>query len=234
MTNTAIELPASSEDTLSPGYRLFQKAAFAAYGILAAALLIEVLQGAAAFGLLWMIPVTAVVAYVAADFISGFVHFLADNFGGPDTPFVGKTFVQPFREHHDDPKAILAKPFFISNGNNCVVTVPYVAAVLLLVPVDSSRAGYLIGAFSFFLANLILLTNQFHKWAHMDEAPAAVRWLQDRNLVLSKEHHDIHHVSPFDTHYCITVGWLNPLLQRIRFFERTERLLRGVLPGKTG
>jgi len=32
-------------------------------------------------------------------------------------------------------------------------------------------------------------------------------------------------------YYCITVGFWNPLLDRTRFFERTERLLRGVLPG---
>ena len=75
------------------------------------------------------------------------------------------------------------------------------------------------------------LTNQFHKWAHMHEHPAAVTWLQGRGLILSSEHHDIHHESPYDTYYCITVGFWNPLLDRARFFERTERLLRHVLPG---
>lgn len=56
-------------------------------------------------------------------------------------------------------------------------------------------------------------------------------WLQSRGVILSQEHHDIHHAIPYDTYYCITVGFWNPLLDQTRFFERTERLLRGILPG---
>ena len=36
------------------------------------------------FGDLWLVPILAVLAYLAADFLSGFVHFLADNFGSVD------------------------------------------------------------------------------------------------------------------------------------------------------
>ena len=42
---------------------------------------------------------------------------------------------------------------------------------------------------------------------------------------------DIYHASPYDTYYCITVGVWNPLLERTRFFERVERLLRSFTPG---
>ena len=41
-------------------------------------------------------------------------------------------------------------------------------------------------------------------------------------------YHDIHHTKPFDKYYCITTGWLNPLLYSIGFFPRTEALLRWV------
>jgi Lipid desaturase domain len=54
------------------------------------------------------------------------------------------------------------------------------------------------------------LTNQFHKWAHMDTPPAFVSWLQEWGVILSREHHDIHHESPYDTYYCITTGFWNP------------------------
>ncbi len=33
------------------------------------------------FGDLWLAPILAVLAYLAADFLSGFVHFLANNSG---------------------------------------------------------------------------------------------------------------------------------------------------------
>ena len=65
----------------------------------------------------------------------------------------------------------------------------------------------------------------------MEAPPAWVAWLQQRGLILSSEHHDVHNASPYDTYYCITVGFWNPLLDRARFFERAERLLRHILPG---
>jgi len=81
-------------------------------------------------------------------------------------------------------------------------------------------------SFFLFLCLAAFLTNQFHKWAHMDVPPAFVGWLQAWGVILSRDHHDIHHESPYDTYYCITAGFWNPLLDRTRFFERAERLIR--------
>ena len=67
--------------------------------------------------------------------------------------------------------------------------------------------------------------------AHADTPPAVAAWVQGRGIILSKEHHYIHHESPYNTYYCITVGKWNPLLDRTRFFERTERMLRRLVPG---
>ena len=103
--------------------------------------------------------------------------------------------------------------------------------VYLFVPVGATAWGYLFGAFFLMVCLAVFLTNQFHKWAHMGSHPGWVRRLQLWGLVLSKEHHDVHHESPYDTYYCITVGVWNPLLDRTRFFERTERVLRRVIPG---
>lgn len=211
-----------------PGFRLLQAAAYIVFAALSIAILTDVVQGANKLGYLWALPIVTLAAWLAADFVSGFVHFLADNFGSPDTPIVGKAFVLPFREHHIDPKGITRNSFLIANGGNCLVTVPPMLLVWFLVDIDDTLLGYLFGAFYLVFSIAIFLTNQFHKWAHLDEVPAVVAWLQKHNVVLSKEHHDVHHVSPFDTYYCITVGWWNPLLQRSRFFEKVERLLRGV------
>lgn len=225
MTHPALPIPNDTSDRFSP-FRLVQAIAFAGYALTSVALLLEIVHGARALGFAWILPFLAIAAYAAADFVSGFVHFLADTFGSPDTPFFGKAFVLPFREHHTDPTGILRHPFMVANGNNCLVALPPLLAVLILVPVDSSVAGYFLGAFFLFFSLAIFLTNQFHKWAHMESPPPAVAWLQRRNLVLSKAHHDVHHESPFDTYFCITVGWWNPFLQRIRFFERIETIIR--------
>ena len=230
MTHSALPIEKEGAEGFS-AFRLLQTIAFIAFGAISIVLTIEIVQGAREFGRLWLIPVMVLMAYGLADFVSGFVHFLADNFGSPDTPFLGKAFVMPFRDHHTDPTGILRHPFMIANGNNCLVALPPLLVILLFVPVDTTFWGYLFGTFFLAFSLAIFLTNQFHKWAHMETPPRLVGWFQARGLILSRAHHDIHHVSPFDTYYCITAGWWNPLLQRIRFFERIEVLIRRILPG---
>ena len=124
------------------------------------------------FGDLWLAPILAVLAYLAADFLSGFVHFLADNFGSCDTPIIGPNFIEPFREHHIDPKGIVGNDFVDANGNNSLASLPFMLAVWVIVPLETTYYGYLFGIFSLFLCLAAFLTNQFHKWAHMDSPPA--------------------------------------------------------------
>jgi ubiquitin-conjugating enzyme E2 variant len=44
---------------------------------------------------------------------------------------------------------------------------------------------------------------------HESATPRFVRWAQRRWLVLPREHHRVHHTPPFDTHFCVSNGWLN-------------------------
>ncbi len=81
-----------------------------------------------------------------------------------------------------------------------------------------------------FLALFIVATNQFHKWAHSDHPPRVAVLLQRWGLILSPEHHNIHHALPHDRQYCITVGWMNPLLNRIQFFRGVEAMVAAVRP----
>jgi ATP:corrinoid adenosyltransferase len=68
-------------------------------------------------------------------------------------------------------------------------------------------------------------TNQFHKWAHQVAPTRFVRILQRARIILDPEHHGAHHTAPFKSSYAITNGWLNPLLNRTRFFQRLEGAL---------
>jgi hypothetical protein len=215
----------------SRGHYLLEVLGILCFALLIVLIAVEVYGGMADFGDLWLAPILAVLAYLAADFLSGFVHFLADNFGSYDTPILGPNFIEPFREHHVDPKGIVGHDFVDANGNNSLASLPFMLAVWALVPLGATYYGYLFGTFFVFLCLAAFLTNQFHKWAHMDNPPTFVCWLQERGVILSKEHHDIHHESPYDTYYCITAGFWNPLLDKTRFFERAERLIRRSVPG---
>ncbi|MBK8396993.1 MAG: kua-ubiquitin conjugating enzyme hybrid localization domain protein [Leptospiraceae bacterium] len=157
--------------------------------------------------------------YVGADFFSGLVHFFGDTFGTEDTPFLGQTFIKPFREHHVDPKEMTLHDFVETSGNNCIVSIPFLLLVYYFIDVQANLFTYFFYSFFCFLMIAVFITNQIHKWAHLDNPGKVIQFFQRNNLILSPEHHQIHHTSPFDKYYCITVGWLNPFLYKIHFFE---------------
>ena len=120
-----------------------------------------------------------------------------------------------------------------TNGNTCLVVLPFLAAVILWVdPVRGGPTAFAGASFMLFLGLWTCLTNQFHKWAHTEEPPACVLPLQRARLILDPRHHALHHRPPFQDRFCITNGWLNPVLDRLGVFTRLERAL-GVDSGAT-
>lgn len=171
----------------------------------------------------WVIGIALFSGYIFADWISGFVHWLADTWGHPEMPVIGRALIGPFREHHVDPKGITRHGFIETNGNNCFMTLP-VGLVVLQLDLD---ADWKIFTVAFWAATFLwtLFTNQFHKWAHLDAPGPIISALQKSRLILSVEHHDIHHRAPFDTHYCITTGWCNRIMAVTRFWRALEWLV---------
>jgi ubiquitin-conjugating enzyme E2 variant len=157
---------------------------------------------------------------IGADFVSGVVHWAGDTWGTERTPVVGRRFVRPFRFHHAHPLDMLKSNFFSTNGDNVLGVLPFLllALVLPLEPVGWLWAAVLAWAVGVFG----MWTSQFHLWAHTKKPPLVARALQRCRLILSPRHHKRHHKSPFQTNYCITTGWCDPVLARIRFFPALE------------
>ena len=182
-----------------------------------------------ALELFWLVFLAIPLGIAAGDFMSGMVHWAADTYGHDDTPLLGPSFIRAFRQHHVYPRDICAHNFVSVVGNTCIFAVPVLSLGLLLVwlgPVAWWRA------FAFFtiavMTGVTVATNQFHKWAHQERVSRFVSWMQQMRLVLSPHHHQLHHSSPFNSNYCITNGWLNPALERIKFFRGLEFALRGI------
>jgi plasmanylethanolamine desaturase len=172
----------------------------------------------------WVAFFGAFVGYVGSDWLSGMVHWAGDRWGTEKTFMLGPTIVQPFREHHSDQKAITRHGFVETNGNNCMGTTVILVFSLLLP--DEGQFGLFSRMAAVMLALGLFGTNQFHKWAHLDNPPWYVRIPQRLRLILPPQHHAIHHSMPYDRYYCITTGWLNPLLRKIGYFEFLERVVQ--------
>ncbi|HEX8441417.1 plasmanylethanolamine desaturase [Archangium sp.] len=215
----------------SPAIRAMEIASIVTFVALEAALVWR-LWGSAHTGP-WLLLSAVLLGYLAADFVSGLVHWMGDTWGSTEMPVLGKAFIRPFREHHVDEKAITRHDFVETNGNNCLVSIP---VALLAVALPHSSPGWVfvstfLGAMIFW----VMATNQFHKWSHVDSPPALIGFLQRTHLILPPDHHRVHHTAPYNKYYCITVGWMNKPLLMIAFFPTMERLITwatGMIPRK--
>lgn len=185
----------------------------------------------------YVIFAAALVGILTADLISGIVHWAADSYGSVEMFLIGKNLLRNFREHHIDPTAITRHDFVETNGDNFTVIVPFLAYMAYKFQTSSYeqiQLDYNYQLYLFLLAVFISMTNQFHKWSHTYFGlPRYITILQDLHIILPRIHHRIHHVTPHDTYFCITVGWLNYPLEQIKFWIRLENLvfrLTGVQP----
>lgn len=176
---------------------------------------------------LWLAAFAIPLSLVLGDLVSGMVHWMADTYFSEETPIIGQSLVKPFRLHHLYPRDICTHNLVITVGNVCILAVPVLAVCIYLLWTwnDSSWLAFTILCVAL-MSLATVLTNQFHKWAHQEQPSRMVRWLQRTRLVLAPPHHQIHHTKPFNMHYCITNGWLNPILNKVRFFRGMEAGLR--------
>ena len=206
---------------------LLESGAVAGFLLLLASLLAGLLRDAttptAAAALLLAMPA----GYLLADFLSGCAHWFCDTFFDDATPVLGPLLIAPFREHHRDPQAITRHGFLELNGNSALALLPLLGWMWWRSDSQNNTGAAAFAQAAVVFASFALFaTNQLHRWAHEPAPPAPVRWFQQRGLILSPEHHAQHHRPPHQGAYCITAGWLNRPLDRLRFFPRCARALR--------
>ncbi|NWT62039.1 TM189 protein, partial [Erythrocercus mccallii] len=159
---------------------------------------------------------------ITADFLSGLFHWGADTWGSVDLPIVGLVMPLPV------PAAAGSSGWagrcpggnvpFLAGVHSC----PWCFAEALCETCPWE-------CYVFALIIFITMTNQIHKWSHTYFGlPRWVVFLQDWHIILPRKHHRIHHVSPHETYFCITTGWLNYPLEKIRFWRCLENIIQGL------
>lgn len=176
----------------------------------------------------WVSLCACVLSMCIADFFSGIAHWSADTWGSLETPFVGNSIIRSFREHHVAPTAMCHHDLFETNGDNCMMTLPFMLLAALMNLKQDSLYSLFVHNFLVLLCVWVALTNQIHKWSHTYRPSCFVTFLQTSRVIVSKREHAVHHRNPFDKYYCITNGWLNPLLASIDFWKRLESVVTSV------
>ncbi len=195
--------------------------AFSSYAGVLAARLFEAVAGAdEALTLVG----SAAVGWLLADLLSGLVHWAGDTLGSERTPVLGPSFIAPFREHHEDPQAMVAHGTVELVGSTALLALPTLVPVTHLFEFDGP-VGLALGGVILFTLLGVVVTNLVHRWAHMEAPPAPVRALQRLGVILTPARHARHHKAPFDGWFCISSGLIDPLLMRVGLWRRLERLL---------
>lgn len=162
------------------------------------------------------------------DGVTGLVHWACDTWGDERTPWLGPGLIRSFREHHRDPRAMLAHDWTEVNREPALA----VSAALLLLtlpPLQQLLEGRSL-AWGFLLAFLAYGAgaNQLHLWSHMERPPRWARALQCCGLALSPARHAVHHRAACTEAYCISTGWLNGPLDALGFWRALERAIAAV------
>lgn len=159
--------------------------------------------------------------WMMADLASGLVHWAQDRYGSPRWPLVGGIVRDTIR-HHRKPTFMLNKPI-VARSYRVFILGTIVFAILLVLQVHLA----FVGAFSLGIA----LSNEIHAAAHVGAKgrQKLPRLLQKFGVIQSSEQHARHHRELKNSYFCTNTNWLNPLLERFRFWRRLEALVRIVV-----
>lgn len=160
------------------------------------------------------IVINVIGCLLAADLISGLVHWAEDTWGAPgNSRFLDKWVILPNIDHHRRPGKMRQDLYWETNLVTIVLAL-CAAAVLAVLHVHAWQA-YLIVA-------MASQSNQIHAWAHTQDAPAFIRWLQRFGILQSVRHHGEHHKRPYAYRFCTTTNYLNPILDETGFWRGLE------------
>lgn len=156
--------------------------------------------------------------WLAADFITGMVHWWEDTYGNPSWKVIGKYVVEPNLVHHKQPNKLLEGSYWTR------INTSFFAAAII------GTVLWLIGLHSWQILVCLLFCvqgNEIHAMSHRPDRGTSplTRFLQKTGLFQSKKMHRWHHKAPYETNFCIMSDFVNPILNKIGFWRKLESLI---------
>ena len=164
------------------------------------------------------IAAQVVLIAMAADFVAGLIHWAEDAYFTENTPLIGQSVIKPNMVHHHFPRYFTQLSWWESSK------------LLVFVGTTTLGVSALLGWFSWQLALFVVISvnaNHVHKLSHrtrQENCPFIAK-LQDWNILLTPHQHGLHHTDPKNTYYCPVTNLVNPILERINFWERAEAVI---------
>ena len=157
--------------------------------------------------------------YLIADLISGITHWWMDRYGKEEMPIVGPAVVEINTMHHANPRRMISRSYWYLSKSAWVFSWG-ICGIWYLV-FDNLPWQMILVAVVGSNGNIV------HQWTHMfeNEKPRIVTWMQKLRIIQNPAQHATHHTKPEERAYCIITPWLNPILDKTRFWLRLENII---------
>lgn len=174
-----------------------------------------------------IITVLAVlVGYFLSDVASGLVHWATDTW------FSERQFgrlIAIAREHHTHPGHILGYRFLENATLGSAPSALFIGPVAIAIAfAPRSSFLYAVMIVLLLISLTLLFGTSLHNIGHRKVRSPVLKVAQKLRLVITPAYHHVHHGGDQTTRYCTVNGWANPLLDRIDFWRRLERLIHRV------
>mmetsp|Transcript_28299 Transcript_28299/g.92371 ORF Transcript_28299/g.92371 Transcript_28299/m.92371 type:complete len:425 (-) Transcript_28299:212-1486(-) len=152
---------------------------------------------------------TLFLGFVLVDNLSASLHLVLDNPRFNTWPVIGVE-AQHFQGHHNHPWKIAEEPILP------FVCGPHAGMLLIVATILINRKHQGLRILSTYILGLIHIMMLSHRWAHTPpaEVPFVPRICQQLGLLVSHEHHSMHHAT-FDNNYAIFAGIVDPFFNFI-------------------
>lgn len=165
-----------------------------------------------------MIVIKIVLLILITDLITGIGHWWEDAYGDPRWKYLGESVVIPNLDHHKNPRKFLKDSFFSR------IKLTFFIMIFIGVGV------FLVGLMSWEIVFCLVyatLANEIHAISHRsnNENGKLICAIQKTGLIQTRKMHGHHHTSPYDVNYCIMTNYLNPLLNKTKFWFGLEYII---------